>query len=667
MLSAYRTPWWLKTPYNASKLVARFSSAHTLEVDFHIKLHDGRYLDSTECDQIRSQIYDFICIQAHPVSKGRRRRSPERERHHIITALHSLDYFILNGKAIQLAKHGLAAVAAPHVTSFLATVAKSQDIVEEIYGLKARLAAFLRKKGAALVEPVITQCCKKYPELLDFDIPQDEWRLGLTQDELLRARIYLQLNSLYKAGTDRKYLKVPHISRIINSIYENTLFGAKCLKSAGSFLELCLSPKDRYLREKPGVPVRTTYEDPRCPKIKYDEYRDKLLTWLPLSRLGIGMPPSSLSTAQTLGVKDFDFKQAGRTRAVPPPIVKVSIDKAISYFYENSAHLLESLGQVLSRSEKQGCTPYKLQNFGDWLSRGSVAFGITAWRISLDDKNRKLDTEQFLTQLRDTRSGLLEASQCLWGAMLLIIGTVLAPRQGEVSDITGSSLDPTGEWLGLLSRKTGFDGSRQEDARPIPQVATDIVKTLKTFFEKFPTLNNEFLFAVPTYYACFAKNETAVNSAIDLFLDFIESPVDAAGARYYLRFHQLRHFFATMFFYSASFSDPETLQWFLRQVDPEQVWIYISATASGKVLRQYKADVSAFLVRNGNDSLDALTQLLKATWGVQRFSVMTEEDLSSHIEDLLMNGDISLEPVFIKCGSGVIPRMGVIVWKSKNA
>ena len=100
-----------------------------------------------------------------------------------------------------------------------------------------------------------------------------------------------------------------------------------------------------------------------------------------------------------------------------------------------------------------------------------------------------------------------------------------------------------------------------------------------------PSIRGDVGFSQPTSYS--------YNRNLDFLCDYIQTPINKKGERYYIRQHQLRRFFAMLFFHSASFGGLETLQWMLGHTDIEHLWNYITETLDGTVLRGAKAQFVA--------------------------------------------------------------------------
>ena len=146
----------------------------------------------------------------------------------------------------------------------------------------------------------------------------------------------------------------------------------------------------------------------------------------------------------------------------------------------------------------------------------------------------------------------------------------------------------------------------------------------------------------------------------DAFCDYFETPLSAAGQRYYIRQHQLRRFFAMLFFYSSSFGGLETLQWMLGHTDRKHVWHYITETTDGPVLRGAKAQyITEYLTHNGDENYKELSCLIKDKFDTDDFHLVDSHELEDYIESLLEDGQIEIEPEFFEDENG--DQMRVIV------
>jgi hypothetical protein len=89
---------------------------------------------------------------------------------------------------------------------------------------------------------------------------------------------------------------------------------------------------------------------------------------------------------------------------------------------------------------------------------------------------------------------------------------------------------------------------------------------------------------------------------LDLVCDYFETPLvkfeNGELRRYYVRQHQLRRFFAMVFFWSDGFDGLDTLRWMLGHTDIEHLYRYVTETEKGSVLNGIKASYLVDSMKN---------------------------------------------------------------------
>jgi len=204
-------------------------------------------------------------------------------------------------------------------------------------------------------------------------------------------------------------------------------------------------------------------------------------------------------------------------------------------------------------------------------------------------------------------------------------------------------------------------GLRAQEARPLEPISVKMIQELERFQRVLNRIGYgpkcEYVFAPPN--AKNSKQRAAKPSAylfnrnFDILCDYFETDLNAEGKRYYIRQHQLRRFFALLFFYSRSFGGLETLQWMLGHTDLSHVWHYISESIGGDVLRSAKSQfVAESLHRNETETFKELAALVEARYGTDDFTLIDTEEMEDYIADLLEEGDIEIEPEFFEGPDG---------------
>jgi len=163
------------------------------------------------------------------------------------------------------------------------------------------------------------------------------------------------------------------------------------------------------------------------------------------------------------------------------------------------------------------------------------------------------------------------------------------------------------------------------------------------------------LFAFPRVHSpghLMLADDANCNGLLDRFCDYFETPVNKDGLRHYIRQHQLRRFFALLFFWGNSYAGLETLRWFLGHSDPEHLYRYITESTPGDVLRDVKVDFALEQLRARHPSADQLARVIAERFGVNAIQLMDSDELLDFVETLLLESMLHIEPHFFVGHSG---------------
>lgn len=210
---------------------------------------------------------------------------------------------------------------------------------------------------------------------------------------------------------------------------------------------------------------------------------------------------------------------------------------------------------------------------------------------------------------------------------------------------------------------------RQRESRPIDAIAVEMIEELRRFQKllKLPGIIDDLtdLYATPSSLGYAGLQECSIhlyNRHLDFACDYFESDLNDAGQRYYVRQHQLRRFFAIMFFYTNSFGELDTLRWMLGHRDIEHVWHYLTECLDPKDIRG--AGARYFADRAKQDRLEnyqTLKELLAAKFGTTSFKLVDEQEIESYLEAMLEEGKARIEPHFFNDENGKSMKVLFIV------
>ena len=274
----------------------------------------------------------------------------------------------------------------------------------------------------------------------------------------------------------------------------------------------------------------------------------------------------------------------------------------------------------------------------------------------------KASISEYYPDLRANK-GLLELVKVYIGSAQIVVGALMGRRVGELQDLHASNcLDVSEQWLVFQNRKStqNLFGIRQVEVRPIEPIAVQMIKSLvrmqkilkrlgyiDELVEVFssPSVNGEL--SLPK------ANAYNYNQNLDFFCDYFETETNEEGKRYYIRQHQLRRFFAMLFFYSSSFGGMETLQWMLGHTDVQHVWHYITEAMDGATLAGAKVQYVAEGLHSGDiESYESLAALVTARYGTENFMLADTNELEDYLAALMEEGAITIEPEFFEDGDG---------------
>ncbi|QWN42311.1 hypothetical protein [Acinetobacter baumannii] len=239
-------------------------------------------------------------------------------------------------------------------------------------------------------------------------------------------------------------------------------------------------------------------------------------------------------------------------------------------------------------------------------------------------------------------------------------------------------------YLKIHNNKSGVGGNfnlKETLSLPIPNSIANFIYNQQRFNEKI-ILNNivkkEDIKLLTTFnkHSLLIKsiNQTSYNHYLDYFCDFFETKIlnlDNIKSRFYIRQHQLRRFFAMLFFWSKSFDGLDSLRRFLGHTKLEHLYHYITESTPGEVLYGVKARyIFENMVLDKDhkmyiENIENLEPILKKYFDVSTFDYLTEQEasiynssiihedikkVSTSIEEqffiLLKNHTIDLKPLF---------------------
>lgn len=637
---------WRISDFEAHVWEYSFTGKSTFIIDFRKILNDGSLLTAPKNAALLDNIKRFLCLQTHPALTGSITVSPPTGRMRLAIALHILDYFLLQGSNLNLAANGFRMVTADDVIMLIDTLTAHRSIKTSIYEPMKRIMLFLAEVNVSPEELASTRAA--YPDL--FEAASADSDCALSNTQLVNARAWLKLHNFYipmnfSVETGFKYRV--NRRKLLRLAIGNYVLSD--LKFDGLVLEgLDIAPSRRFSQELRAVPTNNLDDDERASGEFVASYISALKSMRIARRHGIELIPDHALAVldDTALLRNERTKERARFTTLPFEVANSIFRKAIKFYLEYGVDLIDYyLAQAATRADIRSLPlriPEKL-----------VKLGITNWQLSVDTP------EKFFTQLRSSRS-LYNMLEVLYGAIAILVNTLMARRASELEDLTRESIveDAGSHFLAFNLRKSNVLEHRRRVLRPLPHIGAEALKLLARLSATLRQLGYEthgYLFDFPIspwhsnqpfYGAC----QPDLRRCFDRFCDYFQTPTDDQGRRYYVRAHQLRRNFAMLFFWKGSFGGVEVLRHFLGHNKPSMTYRYVTEAIPGKALRRVKATVAKELIRADHEATEGLAKLICERYGLtlSELHILPERDVVDYVEDLIASGDAEVEAEFIE-------------------
>lgn len=673
----YRESKWLVSDFDDDfwRFEMRSPNVGEFSIDFNINLSNKTVLTDKANRRLLNTFKYWINASVHPDNTRGRGFSyaDATAKRIIIKVVNLIDYFLLNDKYLDISQCGLQVITQDHIKRFADHQSMDKRIAEHVYGWTEALSEFLMSKVTGIDFDQWTRPSKY--GAIDFfatSVEQLEQIELLIPNELIpQVRYWLWQNDFYRRTHGGEYKYVVNMTKLSNAIYgSTTLRGAASVKPCPVILNL--GEYDQITpREYPRVPVkREDDETISFTGIQNCKTALQALTLLKDEALkdeGLLLPPIDIINAYL--VYSPNNLVSNRFVTLPSQVVLDSVRNAIEFHLQHAEALVFSLRNLLLKmQEKLAVTDDGARisvsklitpiEFLDLLHPYMRRIGVEKWTI-----NREGD---YFNALR-TNKGLGELIQIYYGAVQIVVGALMARRQAEIAGLKiDSCLDESKRYLifGKAKSTKLIEGRRVQVARPIDEIAVEMIEKLieihRIYIDVGLTHKTGHVFDMvsllnPTKMLPVLRNHHAYSQNFDIFCDYFETPL-RDGKRFYIRTHQLRRFFALSFFWGSGFGGMDTLRWFMGHSDMQHLYYYITENTPGEVLRLAK---SQFLAETFNEHLE-LRDLLSKRYGTADFTILNTGELEEYIDELILSGEVDLEPEFIHDDDGQSYRLLVI-------
>lgn len=665
--SPYMEAEWLISPFQAPIWKYDFDfSRGPQELNWNVRLSNGSSLISPENSKLLNSLRHWLIASTVPYRSGLS-NSIKVQYADFNRTLNLIDYLIMNDELFKISRYGLAALSADDLKAIVHLIAGNPRISESLFNWSKRLAAFAKNllddTDHALLE--FELAANEALSVVSSDDLEEAKSLGLIPSSLPLLRAALKVNGFI--NQNRTYGYAPNSSKISRTIYQNTLRVKNVEKP--TLPCLCYSAtKEIHIREYESVEV-TTGTGETISQVVFNRYVSCLYKMGTLHELEHKAP----IVDDLLSMKNTDvlLKTMGRFRTLPAQLVFDCVKNAIEFHFDHGREILDGYLRLALCAKTKDCLIRDLSEEEFLSAIGPKLQALGVKELDLDSRiktigsvsdNEWISRPEHFASLRANK-WLLPLVRIYFGAVQLVVGALTARRVGELKDLNvGDALDGSEAWIVFQLRKStrSLMGIRTTEARPIEPIAAKMIREI----ERFQKILNRIslgdtvsdLFSPPSTRGLnhrLTVSTYTYNRNLDEFCDYFETALNTEGKRYYIRQHQLRRFFALLFFYSNSFGGLETLQWMLGHTDLRHVWHYITESMTGDVLRGAKSQyIAETLHHDGGESFKNLAQLLKERHGTDDFTLLDTEELEDYVSELLEEGEIEIEPEFFTDSEG---------------
>lgn len=671
----YRSATWLQSDFDDNRWHYNFGPTKPLYIDWCVKLSNDSMLTDPQNKELLDS-FKFYLIGATRDAHSNESTSNAMKAKRFSNACCLIDYLLINCARYKIYKYKLGELTAGNLKEILETISKSPYSYESIYNWTSELKKFCLSLLASTCAETIEETIVLNPQLrVITDAQRDEDRLGIEDALIPKIRACLLLRGYYYKT---KHGNQPNTVLLSKDIYKNCIWSSSTLKTVNLILTYnensCL-----FEREYPRAQVRKGNEK-LLGESSYATYKHAVYSLGILHEVGYPAP----SIAALVEAEKFKPKLSnpGRFQTLPSDVAFKSIRNAIELHFKYGKNLLDAMCRIALECRRLNISPAGLpsKRVRELVGQELVELGVNRLSLGIPNEDHDYSTPHkgskfdYFRDLRDNR-GLYELISVYVGGIQLVVGILMARRMSELTSLMPHNcFDITENWLIFFNAKsTRYAlGKRLIEARPIDPIAVQMIKNLirmQKILKRigFIKVYNK-LFSTPHLRGAAKLTQGNFNQNLDIFCDYFETPLNSQGQRLYVRQHQLRRFFAMLFFYCSKFNNLDTLRWMLGHTDPRHVWHYISETIDGAILRSAGAQYLSERLKSGDYSeYEDLATLVKDHYGTDDVEVIASPVIEDYITELMAEGWLEIEPEFFTDEYGESYRIVAKLTKPRSA
>lgn len=663
-------PYWLDNFFHDDVWKIKLLKNDKLLLWNEIVLDDGEKLTTPKHRPLLNAFKYWIVSLDNPLENGGKllKKTTVIESLNRVIAL--INVILINSKAISLSKRSLGAINNDFVIDALTRYASKSSISEGFYCYQHRLTDFLKEKISDIKITKVQSFIKSYPYASRSLLPEEK-KLSLTQEERIKACYWLYTNGFYKIRRNIRALS-PNSRMLAEILYSEKVIGFGNVRLP-NIEDLNLTSPKRATEHIP-IPVADVSKVITDKNIESFISSFKMLSVVHFRANTAPLPLDTFHNINSSRIqKHASIRETGRYRTLPAELILKSIQNAFEFCFENMNEILSTIIKVLLNAPKPD--KFTSGKYKTHFHKGKYKSSLSIWKedklsmyvhprlINLGVKYLSISNnipDRF--QDRRENKGLLDLYDILIGSIQLLTGALMARRIDELiklepvgnifpkTDPTSPIGQKTNYSLIFKLKKSGFGGEHGKnhtEMRPIPHSLAKFIYKLELFNTNIVDLGIQINGRLSLFNSIDAKNlsilkidNSRFNRHLDSFCDYFQTSCilkeNREIHRYYIRQHQLRRFFAIVFFWSKSFDGLETLRWMLGHTDIEHLYHYVTESQTGDVLNGVKASYLVDQLTAGHlENIADLKQALAQRYGVyaSQLSISTISEAITDFQD----------------------------------
>lgn len=643
-----------------------------LTLDFNVLMYDGQMLTSPKHSKLLDVFKWWLLVPFNSMYTGGKQYSGGTLYIYVRSIASWIDSILYHQKSLNLCERHMSSVNEDFCKSVLVDYGVGKYIGSR-YNFYTDVSCLLKESALGVSESDLNVFEERFPPILSTDK-----YLNMTELEVRKSRCWLFNNGYYGQGRKHytynyTFKQYPDLENIRSNycIYNN----AKYINPP----ELLLYESDGFsTKEFEAVGVRHESEIRSSGAISNLLYSLRFLFSVELNIENHDVRIEELSKIELNVIRELvKSEPEGRFNILPVNTVFKAISDAFTFSLKNSENIFNSMYNVIfNLPEKvslndRNTLAYRRGAVAEYIFYDVKRLGVKEFSIT-GDAQRTLG-DNYFSAIRNNHS-FIDLYRVSIGSMILLVGALMARRVTEIVDLDlKSCLSPESNpnlsenidveyYLNFQNQKSGVSTNTKKGrvkdslSRPIPRSLAKLIYNYKTFAMRLLELcgvkykTNHFLVSVnPTSMKVFftSKNQCGINSYLDYFCDYFQTEIITKDTgqvyRYYIRTHQLRRFFAMVFFWSKKYGGLDTLRHMMGHTDIRHLYNYITEKTTGRVLNGIKAHYIRESYKDGDiEVIDKLRSILKLRYNTDSLEIATLSEAKNRYD----NEDYTTSPEF---------------------